>query len=153
MSERTGVLLSAHGTVENLDELPAFLARIRRGRPVPDELLHETRRRYELIGGSPLLRTAREVAGLLSTELSMPVFIGMRLSEPSLDQAITEARDAGVTRLVSVPLAPQSVQIYHEAAREAAARVAKPPTLIEVPTWGASGSEMSRVTPALRACL
>lgn len=136
MSERTGVLLSAHGTVENLDELPEFLARIRRGRPVPDELLRETRRRYELIGGSPLLRTTREVAGLLSVELGLPVFVGMRLSEPSLEQAITQARDAGLTRLISLPLAPQSVQVYHEAARAAAARVPGAPALIEVPAWG-----------------
>ena len=35
MRARDGVLLVAHGTVENLDDLGAFLARIRNGRPAP----------------------------------------------------------------------------------------------------------------------
>lgn len=136
VNDQLGVLLSAHGTVENLDDLPAFLARIRRGRPVPQVLLDETRHRYQLIGGSPLLRTTREVARRLSDELGLPVFVGMRLADPPLAQAITEARDAGVTRLISLPLAPQSVHIYHDAAREAAAAVPGAPALIEAPSWG-----------------
>lgn len=136
MSAPLGILLSAHGTVENLDDLPAFLARIRRGRPVPPALIAEARHRYQLIGGSPLLRTTREVARLLSAEVGLPVFLGMRLWDPSIVQAITEARDAGVARLISLPLAPQSVQIYHEAAREAAALVDRAPALIEAPAWG-----------------
>jgi ferrochelatase len=48
------VLLVAHGTVDDLDDLPAFLANIRRGHPAPPELVAELRRRYVAIGGSPL---------------------------------------------------------------------------------------------------
>lgn len=103
---------------------------------MPPALIEETRRRYELIGGSPLLRTTREVGSRLSDELGLPVFVGMRLWSPSLEQAIEQARDAGVTRLVSLPLAPQSVDVYHQAAREAAAQVAGAPALVEVPSWG-----------------
>jgi ferrochelatase len=136
VNERTGILLSAHGTVENLDDLPGFLARIRRGRPVPPALLEETRHRYELIGGSPLLQTTRELARSLEGATGLPVFVGMRLWNPSLQQAITEARDAGITRLISLPLAPQSVQVYHEAAREAAAAISGAPALVEVASWG-----------------
>jgi ferrochelatase len=47
-----GVLLVAHGTVQNLDDLSDFVARIRHGRPAPPGLVEELRRRYEAIGGS-----------------------------------------------------------------------------------------------------
>ena len=153
MNERTGILLSAHGTVENLDDLPAFLAKIRRGRPVPQALLDETRHRYQLIGGSPLLRTTRELADLLSRETGLPVFIGMRLWDPSLAQAITEARDAGVTRLISLPLAPQSVQVYHQAARDAAAAVPGAPALVEVPSWGEEPALLDAFVSAIQEAL
>ncbi len=153
MNERTGILLSAHGTVENLDDLPAFLARIRRGRPVPQALIDETRHRYQLIGGSPLLRTTREVARLLGEATSLPVFVGMRLWDPSLQQALTEARDAGVQRLISLPLAPQSVQVYHQAAREAAAAVPGAPALVEAPSWGEEPALLDAFEAVIREAL
>lgn len=153
MNERTGILLSAHGTVENLDDLPAFLARIRRGRPVPQALIDETRHRYQLIGGSPLLRTTREVARLLGEATALPVFVGMRLWDPSLQQALTEARDAGVQRLISLPLAPQSVQVYHQAAREAAAAVPGAPALIEAPSWGEEPALLDAFEAVIREAL
>ena len=68
----TGVLLVAHGTVDNLDDLAAFVARIRHGRPAPPGLVEELRRRYDAIGGSsPLLQTTRAQAqaGTLSHKL------------------------------------------------------------------------------------
>lgn len=136
MNKTTGILLSAHGTVENLDDLPAFLLKIRRGRPVPTTLLEETRRRYQQIGGSPLLQTTRDLAQALEQATGLPVFVGMRLWEPSLEQAIRAARDAGITRLISLPLAPQSVLVYHQAARDAAAQIPDAPALIEVASWG-----------------
>ncbi|MDP9002196.1 MAG: ferrochelatase, partial [Myxococcota bacterium] len=49
------VLLVSHGSVDNLADLPAFVAQIRRGRPASDDVIAELRRRYEAIGGrSPL---------------------------------------------------------------------------------------------------
>ena len=53
---RVGLVVIAHGTVDSLDDLPAFLTNIRRGHAPSAELLHEVTRRYEAIGGkSPLL--------------------------------------------------------------------------------------------------
>ena len=43
---------SSHGTVDDLDDLPAFVTNVRRGRPPPAELVAELRRRYEAIGGA-----------------------------------------------------------------------------------------------------
>ena len=64
---RDAVLLSCHGTVSDLADVPAFLANIRRGRPVPPEMVTEIRHRLELIGGSPLMRiSAAQAAALLA---------------------------------------------------------------------------------------
>ena len=54
------VLLLAHGAPEHLNEVPEYVRFIRRGRPVPDSVVEEVRRRYHDIGGSsPLLARTR----------------------------------------------------------------------------------------------
>ncbi len=60
------VLLSCHGTVENLDDLGAFLLRIRRGRAVPDELLREVRH----ASGVASVRTRAPVPGRIHWQLA-----------------------------------------------------------------------------------
>jgi len=149
-----GVLLTAHGSVEALDELPEFLKRIRHGRPAPAELVAEVRRRYTAIGGSPLLRITREQAALLSEQLRMPVFVGMRLSKPELGEAFAEARRAGVRRLCVVPLAPYSVHVYAAAAEKAlAASEGARPELVPVAPYGTSselvGAHAARIRESL----
>jgi protoporphyrin/coproporphyrin ferrochelatase len=119
LPDAEGVLLTAHGSVEDLDELPEFLKRIRHGRPAPPELVAEVRRRYEAIGGSPLLRITEQQAALLSKELGLPAYIGMRLSKPELAAALDRARGDGVRRLCVLPLAPYSVHVYAAAAEKA----------------------------------
>jgi protoporphyrin/coproporphyrin ferrochelatase len=132
-----GVLLVAHGTVDNLDELPAFLARIRHQRPAPPELLAEVRRRYTLIGRSPLLDQSREQALKLAERLQLPVFIGMRLWQPAIETALRDALDAGCRRLCVLPLAPFSMHVYVEAAEAAAKSLgADAPALVAAAPWG-----------------
>jgi protoporphyrin/coproporphyrin ferrochelatase len=141
MAIRTrGALLLAHGTVSDLDEIPAFLARIRHGRPPPAELVAETRRRYELIGRSPLLEVTQEQAAKLESRIGLPVLVGMRLSDPSVESALGHAISLGLERLAVVPLAPFSVHVYGahaervaSALREGGARV---PELTIAPPWG-----------------
>lgn len=116
----TGVLLVAHGTVEDLDDLSAFVARIRHGRPAPAGLVEELRRRYEAIGGSPLLHTTRAQARALAQRLEAPVLVGMRLWEPGVEQALAGAASLGLRRLVVIALAPFSQHVYWEAANKAA---------------------------------
>jgi protoporphyrin/coproporphyrin ferrochelatase len=151
---RWGVLLSAHGTVDDVADIPAFLSIIRRGRPTPAEIVNEVTHRFERIGGSPLLRITRAQAAALQTSLrndaSIPsaaevgVFVGMRLWRPTLDTALEEAVEAGITDLLSLPLAPQSVAVYHAALHEAADRrraAGKPtPRIVEAPSWGENTS-------------
>lgn len=135
-----GALLVAHGTVSDLDEIPAFLARIRHGRPPPPELVAETQRRYQLIGKSPLLEVTREQAARVNSRIGMPVLVGMRLSDPSVESALEQAADLGLERLVVVPLAPFSVHVYGAHAERVAVglreRGIRVPELTVAPAWG-----------------
>ncbi len=129
------VLLTFHGTIRDLSDMPAFLAKIRRGRPAPPELLHEVVRRYEAIGGSPLLEISRAQAAALEERLRIPVRVAGRLWEPYPNEALQELSRAGAKRVVSLPLAPQSVHVYHASVREAAA--AFPDIeIVEAPSYG-----------------
>lgn len=132
----SGVLLVAHGTVSNLDDLGAFVARIRHGRPAPPGLVEELRRRYEAIGGSsPLLTTTREQAQALSRRLEAPVLVAMRLWEPGVEQALAAAESLRVKRLVVIALAPFSQHVYWDAARQVAERVGTSITLVPSPPY------------------
>jgi ferrochelatase len=135
------VLLVAHGTVEDLDQLPAFLLSIRRGRPPSEALVAEMRRRYEAIGGSPMLSATQAQASLLVERLGCPVYVGMRFCRPSLEEAMELALAQGARKLVVLPLAPYSVSLYHA---EVVQRLAAMPSgvrerleLLSIPPYGA----------------
>lgn len=152
-----GVLLVAHGTVTRLDDLPEFLRRIRRGRPASPELVAELRHRYERIGGSPLLAHTEAQASALGRALGVPVFVGMRLWDPSLAEALRHAQQAGVRRLVVLPLAPFSVPIYFDAAVKARAELEPEleslPELVSVPPWGTAPGFVRAYAERIRAAL
>lgn len=134
---KTAVLLVAHGTVESLDELPEFLANIRRGHPPPAALLAEVRRRYEAIGGkSPLLEITREAAKKLEAKLGVPVRVAMRLFRPLPRDVLSELVQQGVTRVVVLPLAQHSAHVYGEAVKEAAKEASLDLEIVCVPNWG-----------------
>jgi len=119
-----GILLVAHGTVDDLEDLPDFVARIRRGHPAPPELLAELRRRYERIGGSPLNAINRRLAARVAERSGRPTQVANRLAKPFVKDVLAEMVAAGVTRVAEVPLAQYSAHVYAEATREAAAALA-----------------------------
>src|SRR5262245_46569822 len=131
------VVLIAHGTVERLDDLPHFLANIRRGRAAPDEIVREVRRRYEAIGGrSPLNDIKRRLAEKVEASPGVKTRMAMRLWEPYPNEVLASLAAEGVTRVCVVPLAQHSAAVYGAAVKEAAA-----PLGLEVacaPNWGRS---------------
>jgi ferrochelatase len=133
------VLLVGHGTVADLDDLPGFLLRIRRGRPADAALLAEIRRRYEMIGGSPLLAVTRKQARALESRLGVPVFVAMRMWHPFIEDVPGEASARGVGRLCILPMAPFSVHVYVAATRsalESSELRGRVPELVAVEPWG-----------------
>jgi ferrochelatase len=118
------VLLLAHGTPDAVDEIPEYLMRVTRGRPLPAASVEEVKHRFAAIGGSPLTRLTLEQGRLLGEELHLPVFVGMRNWTPYIADVVYKMRADGVTRAVAICLAPQnsrtSVGLYKKAAFDAA---------------------------------
>jgi ferrochelatase len=137
---KQAALLVAHGTVDDLEELPAFAARIRRGHPAPPELLAELRRRYEAIGGqSPLNAINRRLAARVEEAVGVPVRAANRLARPMVKEVLAELAAVGAERVAIVPLAQYSAHVYADAATEAAAELAREGVVVEVacaPSWG-----------------
>lgn len=116
-----------------MSDVPAFLANIRRGRPAPQELVDEVIRRYQLIGGSPLMEHSHAQARALEQRLGMPVRVAGRLWHPFPEEVLGELVRDGATRVLSLPLAPQSVHVYNAAVREAAKDSVE---IVSAPAWG-----------------
>jgi protoporphyrin/coproporphyrin ferrochelatase len=117
-SPRQAVLLTAHGTVEQVEDIPGFLRNIRRGRPASPEILAEVTRRFKEIGGSPMLTITRELAGILSEQLGCPVYVGMRMWNPDIKQALEQVIADDIDQLISFPLAPQSTHVYNHVVQQ-----------------------------------
>jgi protoporphyrin/coproporphyrin ferrochelatase len=148
----TAVLLTCHGTVERLEDLPAFLANIRRGRPTPEAIVREVTHRFERIGGSPLMRTTAAQAEALAARLGLPVRIAGRLWGPYPAEVVADLVREGATTLISLPLAPQSVDVYHAGVREAAA--AHPGVELRcAPPWGQEPALISAFVEAVDEAL
>jgi ferrochelatase len=134
MSGTLAVLLSCHGTVDRSEDVPAFLQNIRRGRPASAAVIAEVQRRFVAIGGSPLLHISRAQAKALEQRLGVPVRVAGRLWHPYPAEVVGDLAAAGVRRLVSLPLAPQSVHVYHPPVEAAAA--AQGMEVRRAPSWG-----------------
>ncbi len=149
--DRTAVVLIAHGTVEDLADLPSFLANIRRGHPAPPELIAEVRRRYEAIGGrSPLTDISRSLAHKLTAVLGLPVRLAMRLFAPFPKDVLAELAKEGRDQIAVVPLAQHSAKIYVASVADAAAQLAKEDTSGRT-TFTVRGAENWGRTPSLNA--
>ena len=103
------VILMAYGSPERLDDVPAYYADIRGGRPVRRELLDDLVERYRLLGiedGSPLNAITQETRSALERELGVPVFTGMKHWHPRIPEAVESALTAGAKTIVGLVLAP-----------------------------------------------
>ena len=116
---KTAVLLLAHGSPENPDQIPEFLRYVTGGRPLPPAVVEEIRHRYSLIGFSPLACWTLLQADQLSRSLKMPVLVGMRNWKPFISDAVKAIAAEGYEQIIAVCLAPQnsrtSVGLYRGA--------------------------------------
>jgi ferrochelatase len=102
------ILLASFGGPEGQDDVIPFLRNVTRGRGIPEERLEEVAHHYRAFGGvSPINDQNRELKAALEAELArreiaLPVFWGNRNWDPYLRDALTEAADAGHTRLLAI---------------------------------------------------
>jgi ferrochelatase len=131
------VLLVSHGTVDDLDDLAAFVTQVRRGNPPGAELVAELRRRYEAIGGqSPLNAVNARVARKLEARLGVRTAWANRLWKPYVRDVLAGLAADGVQRVAVVPLAQHSAHVYAEDAKRAAEGTGI--TVGCAPGWGQS---------------
>jgi len=108
-AERRGVLLMTYGSPASLEreDVRAYLARVRGGREPDAELVDEFTRRYNVIGGSPLIQITRAQAAALGESLGWPAEVGMRYSEPSILAGLAALAGRGVEHVAAIVLSPQ----------------------------------------------
>ena len=109
---KTGVLLLTFGTSITSDGVEDYLRRVYRREP-PEDTVAEFKRRFDLVGRSPLIDITLEQGRLLQEALDAErpggyaVAVGMLHSEPRIPGALTTLLDAGVDRVIGIVLAPQ----------------------------------------------
>lgn len=110
------VLLLAFGGPTSPEDIRPFLARVLRGIPVPPERVEEVAHHYEAVGGrSPLnditLRQARALEDLLKRHgLPLPVYVGLRQSNPSIREALEKMTTGGVKRALGFILSSHETE-------------------------------------------
>ena len=139
---RAGIILMTYGSPATLDDIPTYLQNVRGGRPADEALIAEFRRRYDLIGGSPLLRITREQAAALQEELNrrgtgieFHVVAGMRFAPPFIADVVPEAA-ADAQQLIGLIMSPQYSPIimsgYVRALESAVADLRRPDLVLKI---------------------
>jgi ferrochelatase len=103
------VVLMAYGSPERLDDVPAYYADIRGGRPIAPENLADLVERYRRLGiedANPLNAITEETRAALEDRLALPVFTGMKHWTPHIDDAADHALSTGADTVVGLVLAP-----------------------------------------------
>jgi protoporphyrin/coproporphyrin ferrochelatase len=106
---RAAVVLMAYGSPERLEDVPAYYADIRGGRPIRPELLDDLVERYRRLGidrESPLNAITEQTRAALEAELGLPVFTGMKHWTPRISEAAGRALEGGAEAVVGLVLAP-----------------------------------------------
>jgi ferrochelatase len=142
---RLGVLLMTYGSPDSLDDMPRYLAAVRGGRPAEEELVAEFKRRYAVIGGSPLIPITQSQAAAVEALLrrrgvEARVTVGMRFSEPSVAAGMRDLFDDGCDRVVGIIMSPQYSELlmrgYRGAMESAAAALGERAVPWELaPAW------------------
>lgn len=101
------VILLAYGGPDSLDDIPEYLLDIRGGRPTPQELIDDITSRYRQIGGkSPLLDITNKLAAKVSSQINLPVYVGMRHWPPYIGDVVGRMVGDGVRQVVAICMAP-----------------------------------------------
>jgi len=171
-NQKQAVLLLAHGTPENVQQIPEYLNNVTGGRPLPHEVIEEIQRRYALIGHSPLTEITEAQARLVQAELAaaghpVHVYFAMRNWSPYIADVVRQMRADKVEAVAVLCLAPQnsrtSVGLYRRAVEAEAGGLrvdfteawAQHPLLIEAfierlrPAWTSLSEEVGYAVPVL----
>jgi len=102
-------VLMAYGSPDRLEDVPAYYADIRGGRPIAAHHLEDLVDRYRRLGieqSNPLNAITEQTRAGLEAELELPVFTGMKHWTPHVSEAAARALDTGAELVVGLVLAP-----------------------------------------------
>jgi len=120
------VVLMAYGSPERLDDVPAYYADIRGGRPIKPENLADLVERYRRLGiedESPLNAITEQTRAALERELGdVPVFTGMKHWTPRIADAAEQALSTGAGTVVGLVLAPHYSELSIDGYRDQLSR-------------------------------
>src|SRR5919107_4054256 len=88
----------AYGSPDRIEDVPAYYADIRGGRPIAPERLADLVERYRRLGierSNPLNEITEATRAALASELGLPVFAGMRHWRPRIAEAAERGRGRG----------------------------------------------------------
>ena len=148
-----GVILMTYGAPTGDEDVAAYLGRVRGREPTP-ELAVEMRRRYRLIGGSPLVDITRAQAEALADVLGTDfrVRAGMRFSEPAIESEVDALVAEGAKRIVGVPMSPQWSDRLMAGYERAVAESSPVPFAI-ARSWWCAPSFVAAIAAAVRESL
>jgi ferrochelatase len=148
------VVLMAYGSPDRLEDVPAYYADIRGGRPIAPERLEELVERYRALGieeSNPLNEITEETRTRLEQAVGVPVFTGMRHWTPRIADAAERALATGADLIVGLVLAPHyskmSIGAYRRLLEEALAGRAE---LAFVERWGADTAFVELLADRIR---
>jgi protoporphyrin/coproporphyrin ferrochelatase len=107
--KNAAVVLMAYGSPDRLDDVPAYYADIRGGRPIAPEHLADLVERYRRLGieeSNPLNLITERTRAALEAEAGLPVFTGMKHWRPRISDAAEGALAVGADTVVGIVLAP-----------------------------------------------
>jgi protoporphyrin/coproporphyrin ferrochelatase len=103
------VVLMAYGSPDRIEDVPAYYADIRGGRPVSPERLADLTERYRELGieaSNPLNEITERTRAALEAALGLPVFTGMKHWRPRIADAAESALAIGARTVAGLVLAP-----------------------------------------------
>ncbi len=109
MTSPYAVVLMAYGSPDRIEDVPAYYADIRGGRPIRPELMEDLVQRYRRLGiedSNPLNEITEQTRARLEEALGAPVFTGMRHWQPRIAEAADRAVAGGAQTVVGLVLAP-----------------------------------------------
>ncbi len=111
--KKIGVILMTYGSPKTLADVPQYLKNVYGGKDADSENIAEFQRRYDLIGGSPLIQITKDQAAALEKELNQHmqetrffVKAGMRFSDPFIEDVVKEFPE-DIDTLVGIIMSPQ----------------------------------------------
>jgi ferrochelatase len=129
----------AYGSPDRIEDVPAYYADIRGGRPVSPERLDDLTERYRSLGietSNPLNEITERTRAALEAELGLPVSTGMKHWTPRIADAAEAALATGADTVTGLVLAPHysrlSIAGYRDQLEQALAGRAE---LVFVDSW------------------